>query len=332
MSQEVGDAARGAGRAPLWVAVAITALYASIVIVTSVHHEPWRDEVVPLSIAREADSTVDLARTLSFEGHPALWYVCLRYAHLVIGHSYALKILSVTCAIAAIFVFLWRAALPLWFRTLFVLGYIPLYQYSVVSRSYSLSMLLLFVYCWLYTRRLERPVRVALVLAAIANCHVFGLIVAVAAGLSLAVERIAARRREGQIRPGRLAAAVAIYLAGIAFSIALAFPDPAFTAATVDWPTIAAGIGRALLQPLGHSGSFFFVPAPSLLIWLFFLFLLPRPALLAFAGVAVVATELVFTLVWPPAPWHLGTVLLVIVATLWLYRAEPPRQRGTMPV
>src|SRR5437588_811658 len=53
--------------------VAVVLVYAVVVVRAAGRHEPWRDEVVPLSIARNARSLVELAAPLRFEGHPILW-------------------------------------------------------------------------------------------------------------------------------------------------------------------------------------------------------------------------------------------------------------------
>jgi hypothetical protein len=61
-------------------------------------------------------------------------------------------------------------------------------------------------------------------------------------------------------------------------------------------------------------------------MWLFFVVLLRRPALLAFLLVSLVGFELMFILVYPPSPRHVGYVVLVSMATLWLGHPWWPRE------
>ena len=68
-----------------WMGAAIVVAYATVVVVTASYHELWRDEVVPLSIARGMPSFVDLWHMVRHEGHPLLWYAILRYARLAQG-------------------------------------------------------------------------------------------------------------------------------------------------------------------------------------------------------------------------------------------------------
>src|SRR5262249_37319816 len=131
---------------PRGVALSLTAVYAAIVSVVSIYHEPWRDEVVPMTLVRQAESLPDLWHTLRYEGHPILWYVALRYAYLALGSTAALKVVSVLVAVAAIGIFLVHAPLPLSIKCLFTFGALPLYEYSVVARDYGLGMLFLFAF------------------------------------------------------------------------------------------------------------------------------------------------------------------------------------------
>src|SRR4029450_3435422 len=100
-------------------AIPIAAVFAAIVAHVSAHHEPWRDEVVPLSIVRQAHSLRELFTLRRYEGQPMLWYLCLRYTYVVLQSTVALKVVSIVVAVAAVVIFLARAPLPLWMKLLF---------------------------------------------------------------------------------------------------------------------------------------------------------------------------------------------------------------------
>src|SRR5690349_982865 len=198
--------------------VAVVLIYAVVVVWVAVHHEPWRDEVVPLSIARNAHSLAELAAPLRFEGHPILWYLLLWCSYRLVGSVAVLKAASLGCAIGGI-ALLNAGPLPWWIRVPFTFSFFPLYQYSVVSRGYSLELLLLFVFCALFPRRREHPVLVALVLGALANTEAFGLVIAVAAAGMLTVEALT---RGAAVPSARGVVAVAVFLAGLALAVGIA--------------------------------------------------------------------------------------------------------------
>jgi hypothetical protein len=53
-------------------------------------------------------------------------------------------------------------------------------------------------------------------------------------------------------------------------------------------------------------------------VWGYFAYLTRRPPVLCFAAIAFVGIEVLFNLVHGPgAPWHLGNVVLVLVASMW---------------
>lgn len=317
--ENVRERWRGVDRAG---SVAITLVFAAIVTWASLHHEPWRDEVVPLSIARQAGSLSELAAPLRFEGHPILWYLLLWLGWNAVGQTWVLKAASVGCAIGAVYL-LNRSPLPWLLRILVTFSFFPLYQYSVISRGYSLEMLALFGFCALHPHRRERPVAVALVLAALANTEAFGFIMAAALVAMLLAEslREPSRWRSLLADPWVLGA-VAVFAAGLAVAAIVAMPDakhPLTGVRAIDVRAVAASVGSAIAYPVAHATQFAVVPYPSLWIWGYFLYLTKRPPLLCFAAFSLIGFEALFNLVYgPSAPWHVGNVVLVLVATLWL--------------
>ena len=315
------------------LASTVTAVYAAVVITASVYHEPWRDEVVPLSIVRSASSWAEFTGPLKYEGHPILWYVVLRAAWAIVGNTWVLKAVGVAAAVGAVLLFM-LSPLPWWLRCLFTFSFFPLYQYSVISRGYGLEMLLLFAFCALHPYRRERPLALALVLAALANTEALGAILAIAAVASLVFEHV----WRGEVwlpclRDRRLVVAAAVFAAGLAFAVVVASPPPSHRWGSLhelDLAKAVAGIAQAILQPAGYAALFpfffFFLPWPSVWVWGYFLYLTRRPAVLCFCALAVIGMQTFFRLIYAPAPWHIGSLVLAIVAAMWLdASASTPR-------
>ena len=312
--------ARGLGRAhPWWAVGAIVALYATVIAFTAAHHEPWRDEVVPMSFAKRVASLGELWDVLRYQGHPILWYLVLRAAYLVFGTTAVMPVASVVIAVAAVAVFLACAPLPLWVKALVAFGYFPMFEYSVVARGNGLAMLLLFGFCALSVRG-GSPIAAAAMLAALANTTVLGFVVAVAAGAMVVVDGLVAR--DGVRPAGRHVVAVIVYLAGLAHVAASNAPGTAVFPAAVGWrdvEPIVTALGWAIVNPVAHSAFLYWVPLPGLWLWLFLaLVLRRRPAVVVFALLSLVGFEMIFALVYPASPRHGGYVLMVVLATLWL--------------
>lgn len=325
-----------------WVPPAIlTLLYAAVVVWAAIHHEPWRDEVVPLSIARNARTLGELTAPLKISGHPILWYLVLRAGYGLVGRTWILKAASLTSAIGAIFLFT-RSPLRWWLRALFVFSFFPLYQYSVVSRGYSLEMLLLFGFCALYPRRHRHPLGLALVLVALANTEAFGFIMAVAAAVMLVADGLTnAVDWRALVSDRWVRAAAVVYLVGLTVAAITTIPAPAHTLSGVrnlELASVAAGVGRAIAQPVGHAAAFAalpipwssraFLPVPSVFVWGYFVYLAWNLPVLCFTAISLVGIEVLFNVVYGPgAPWHVGNLMLVLVAAMWLDASTVDRGR-----
>lgn len=306
-----------------WLGLAVVAAYAGVVVFTAAHHERWRDEVVPLSIARGVPSFVDLWHMVRHEGHPLLWYALLRYAHLLFGTKLVLPGLSLAIAISAITVFVAFGRMPLWLKALFVFGYLPIFEYSVVARANGLAMLLLFAFCALGSSVTRRPIAVGVVLGLLANTSAHAFIIAGAAGAMIVIDAAIAAYR-GERPTGRALAGAAVYALGLGHAVVSNTPDPTTLSLKLyhhDAAAVLAALGSALLSPVGHSERFLWVPLASVWVWLAFLLLLCRPGLLAFLFLSLMGFELVFSLLYPASPRHMGYVVLVVVATVWLWNA-----------
>lgn len=191
-------------------------LYAAIVAAVRAHHEPWRDEVEPWVMARDAPWR-DLAEACSFSGHPPLWYalnlLLARGAGLPLA---AQGVLHTAIAVAMTAVLLLRS--PFRLALLLPLVFSPhlLYQYGVVARGYAAMLLLTFLAVAAYRRRLTRPCRYATVLALLYQSEVF----AWAFGGALGLFFLADLRRAPTLRRRTRVAAATIVVGGGLLAIA----------------------------------------------------------------------------------------------------------------
>lgn len=142
-------------------------------------HEPWRDEAHAWQIAVSSGSFVELLSAAPYEGSPVLWHLLLWVIDIVGGSFVWARLLNLLFVLCGVVLFVWKAPLRLWQRVLFPFGYFILFEFSTVSRSYGLSVLLLLLVAWVWKHRKEQPLLVAAVLALLAHTHIFGWIIAV---------------------------------------------------------------------------------------------------------------------------------------------------------
>jgi hypothetical protein len=164
-----------------WFSLGGAAVFSMALVFVHAHHELWRDEMHCWTLARNAHGFWDiLTGVRRYDGHPFLWYYLL---HLVSRLSRSVVALhGTTILLATVSAYLWLrdAPLPRFLRIPLLGTYLFFYEYSVLSRSYALGILCLFLFCRAYHRRPLRVPLLSLLLVLLALTSVYGALIAVA--------------------------------------------------------------------------------------------------------------------------------------------------------
>jgi hypothetical protein len=215
-------------------------------------HEMWRDELQAWMLARASPTLPALLSNLRYEGHPALWHLLLFPLARGGAGPGAMQAVHFLLAALGATLFLAWAPLPLPLRALFVCGYLPLFEYGVISRNYALALPLLWLCCRLATAVPRRLLPLGLALGVLANANPYAWLLAAALLASLAVDSVAtpASRRALAARPFAAAggAAVAVVGLGLALWQMLPPPDAAYADRFLVWwaPRLWRVLGAAL--------------------------------------------------------------------------------------
>jgi len=175
----------------------------------------WRDELEIWLIARDSGSLRELFHNMRFEAHPALWYLVNYALSRLTSDPFAMQVTSLLVGTGAAALILWRAPFGLPLRVLLCFGYLVAYEFTIISRSYGLELLLALGFCALWPQRRRRLPWLALSLFLLANTNLYGAILAAAFGLLLGIE--VARPADGERWPvtGMTLACAALIAAGI---------------------------------------------------------------------------------------------------------------------
>ncbi len=169
---------------PILANILLFVIYAAIVCVTAAHHEPWRDEADTWLCTRDESLSTILSRT-GYMGTPGLWYVVV-FPLAKLGLPYgSMMLLTVVIALLSVALIVFRSPFGFWLRASICFSYLFIYEYSVIARSYGLSVLLIMSLAALSNRRQYHPLLYGLLIALLANTNVHGLIVAIALTSSL---------------------------------------------------------------------------------------------------------------------------------------------------
>ena len=329
--------------------VALFAAWLAAVAVLTVHHAPWRDEVRALSLAIQGEGLIDMIRGIHGEGHPALWYLLLRAAHLLTRDSAALPVVSVAVASAAMALLVLRSPFSLPLVAALLVGKFALFEYAVTARNYGISMVLLFALAALYPRHRQRGLVLGPLLFLLANTNAHSVLLVAAFLLLWLVDVI----WEHGLRwtPALMSAlgtfALNAGLAALGVALCAATIYPPFNDAAVDHAhaldlrrlieATARPAGpftdlvlRGPWQALGL-GPFHEARHALALEWLAslamfgsLLGLLHRPAAFLAALASLLLLSLFFTLVYPGSYRHQALWLVFLVTAYWVAALGSP--------
>ena len=217
-----------AGRWPRVSAIdlAITLVFALLVVLQIAHHEMWRDEIHTWGMVLASPSLSDLFANLRYTGHPGLWYLLVWAASWFTDSPYAVQVVHAGISVLLI------AAIGLWSpfsrleKVLLLCSYFVLFEYTVISRNYGISMLLAFVYAQCRATQPERLYLNGFLLGLLANTNMFGLVLSGAFACELALDMLIRRGWSVRAMIGPLLRGAALYLPLVALAVAAMVPAP----------------------------------------------------------------------------------------------------------
>jgi hypothetical protein len=187
------------------------------------YHAMWRDELNVWSIARNSFSLPELFQNIEYEGHPSLWYICLYVLKQFADNPVAMQALHLAIATANVYIFCKYSPFARWQKTLFIFGYFPLYEYLTISRNYAIGLFFLFLFCTLFALRQRGYILLAIILALMANTNAYCLLISLALGLVLVVDRLTSKQTNN-IKAGNLIVSITVFVSGIIAAILTIIP------------------------------------------------------------------------------------------------------------
>ncbi|ANL22678.1 MULTISPECIES: hypothetical protein [Rhizobium] len=301
----------------------------------------WRDEVRALSLALQGDNFAAMLRQLHGEGHPALWYILLRAAYIMVGSPVVLKIAALTIAAAAAYLLVFRLKLPLPIMLLSLFSSFSIFDYAAMSRNYGISMLVVFLIVLNWEKGLRNGILLGLLFALLANTNVHSVVLVGGFLAYWFFDLVLARPRPPLSAYRAFVTAAAIAAIGIVLCVMTVYPT--FNDAGQN-DLAGKNFALLVLSALVATNSYFMAFYPdrivalvladplfarifaSLMAVLIYGSLLGlanrRPAMFA-AALVLLGLSLLFTLVYPGSYRHqaLWLVFMIAVTALTL----PPR-------
>lgn len=314
----------------------ITSLFFLIGLLAILHHSMWRDELNPWLIVRDSQSLSELFYNIHYEGHPFVWYICLSILQQITTNPVIMQIFHLCLATSSVYLFTRYSPFNYLQKLLFCFGYIPFYEYLLISRNYAIGLLLCFVFCNIYPSRKQSYLKLSIILFLMANSNAYCLLLAITFSITLALEYIFKKSLQQNILAKKydIILSILIVLSGIIISLIQLIPPKD--------SNLAGGLSGFILNfdfnyftktlvRLWNSYIVILVPGESqqlsLILFsifsiLFFVFLsisfIKKPIIL-FCYIFGTIEILTFTYVkFLGSPRHYGHLYILLIVCLWL--------------
>lgn len=152
------------------------------------NHEIWMDEAHHWLLARDSNNLYDLWKNTRYEGHPLIWNVILFFISRFSTDPLAMQLTHWIISVTAVAILIFYAPFPQSWKILLAFSYFIVFEYTVISRNYSIMLLLFFIFLKLYPNREKKLLLIGVILLLLANTHLFGLILALSIAVILALD------------------------------------------------------------------------------------------------------------------------------------------------
>jgi len=320
------------------ISLGILLLWLGAVVLVSIYHEMWRDEAHSLYVALSADSLWQLPHAIKNEGHPILWYLILWVGYHIINTPVILKIVSVGIGFISVSLFFRFSPFFLWFKILFLLSFLPLYEYTIMARNYGISMLFFFSFASLYTEKKEKPYILAFILFALANTNIHSAIF-VCCLSSFWMYEIFLKEKDSSSKIRSLGEWIwpfVIVFFGVFISLVTVIPDNnsiVMPSHDINISHIFSSLWQSALHPGVHFNEIFpGLPliVRDLLIWILIAGLLVSPMGFLLSLVGMIVLGVFFSIGYSGALRHQGIFFLYLLTIYWIISLFLRKNRGSV--
>lgn len=142
-------------------------------------HEMWADELHSWTFARDVNSISTFFYSLKYGGHPSLWYLIVYPFSKIFSNNISIQYLHIIISTFNIYILNRYSPFSYYKKILITFSYFFFYEYSLITRNYSLTILLIFIICTLITIKSNSRLLISFFIFLLCHSHVFGIVFAI---------------------------------------------------------------------------------------------------------------------------------------------------------
>lgn len=313
----------------------LTLIFFFLGLIAILNHSMWRDELNVWLITRDSHSFGELFYNIKYEGHPALWYLCLYLLNQFSSNPVIMQIFHLLISTGLVYIFIKFSPFTKSQKILFCFGYLPFYEYLLISRNYAIGILLVFTFCTLFSTRKKSYLLLSIILFLLANSNAYCLFISLALGLTLIVEYSWGKKLNQTLSASKanIIGSLIIFCLGIISSLAQLIPpaDSTLQGGLSTWTLqfefkhLLTAITRiwnsyiVILLPGSRNLDLAIFTALSLVLFAFALTLLLQKPVTLFLYLFGTVEILLFSYVkFLGAARHYGHLYILLIASLWI--------------
>lgn len=190
----------------------LTLFFAAVVALGMYNHEMWRDEYEIFMEMRDTPGFFALFPDI--QPAPNLYYSLLYPVIKLWPYPAAFQIFHFAVITAAVFVFNRYSPFTKLQKAFFTFSYFVLFEYGIISRDYSMLLLLLFLVIYLVTREKQNYVLIAVGLFLLSNHHIYGVFLSISLFTYLVIHLIKRAEKLSQEEKKKLVLAGIVLITG----------------------------------------------------------------------------------------------------------------------
>lgn len=138
------------------------------------------DEAHHFLLAKDSPGFLELYENAAYEGHPLLWNGLLFLIRRFSADVFSMQLLNISVMAICVYLFVKHAPFKKIFSVLIVFGYFFIYEYTIISRNYAISLLFLTLVFIQLNKPSKNHVLLAVCLIILSLTHIYSIIIVIA--------------------------------------------------------------------------------------------------------------------------------------------------------